>query len=290
MTDHLNEDARRQLETLDVAERCAAIEESRWIGYPGATSALNALTRIRERPRSARTVGVAICGPFRNGKTMIADKFLNLESVQVRPVYYYQLPTKSSRLDFITGMIRAMGRVPDPTQRTIDGRRQQLEELLDEYEPRVFIFDDAHHGFKGTAAKELHTLLRVMGHRWDMSPALIGDRSLAETLHNDGELRTRLVNCPLPRWQYDADFARLLKSLENALPLRRPSALTEEPLAKRIFLLSEGLIADIVQNVAAAAVAAVRAGEERVTLEIFNSMKFEPPSKRFSPADLHGLA
>jgi hypothetical protein len=268
MTDHLSDEARLQLETLDTAARCAAIEAQRWIGYPAAMRALDALTQIRERPTSTRTAGVAVCGPFRNGKTMVADKFLSMETVQIRPSHYYQLPTAASPMEFLTGMIRAMGRVPDPTHRTIEGRRQQLESLLDEHEPRVFIFDDAHHGFRGSAAKDFHTLLRVMGHRWDMSPVLIGDRSLAEAIHNDGELRTRLAN----------------------RPLRRKSDLTEEPLAKRIFLVAEGLIGDIVQNVAAAAVAAVRAGEERITVEIFDSLNLEPPSKRFSPDELRGLA
>lgn len=290
MTDHLSEEARQQVETLDTTARCAAIGAQRWIGYPAALRALDALSQIRERPASTRTAGVAICGPFRNGKTMVADKFLSMETMQVRPSHYYQLPTGASRIEFLSGMIRAMGRVPDPTQRTIEGRRQQLEALLDEHEPRVFIFDDAHHGFSGSAAKEFHTLLRVMGHRWDMSPVLIGDRSLAEAIHNDGELRTRLTNRPLPRWQYDADYARLLNSLVRALPLRRKSELTEEPLAKRFFLTAEGLIGDIVQNVAAAAVAAVRSGEERITLEIFNSLNLEPPSKRFSPGEMRGLA
>lgn len=290
MTDHLSDEARRQLEALGTVERCAAIEANRWIGYPAAIRALDALTQVRERPKSTRTTGVVVCGPFRNGKTMVADKFLSMETVQVRPSHYYQLPTEATRQEFLTGMIRAMGRVPDPTQRTIEGRRHQLEALLDEYEPRVFIFDDAHHGFRGSAAKEFHTLLRVMGHRWDMSPVLIGDRSLAETIHNDGELRTRLTNRSLPRWQYDADYARLLNSLVRALPLRRKSELTDEALAKRIFLVAEGLIGDIVQNVAAAAVAAVRTGEEQITLALFDSLKLEPPSKRFGPGELRGLS
>lgn len=290
MTEHLNADARRQLETLSDEERCAVMEEYRWIGYPGATQALAELVKLRDRPKSTRTVGVAICGPFRNGKTMVADKFLKLESIQVRPTYYYQMPTDASRLDFLAGMIRAMGRVPDPTQRSIEGRRQQLEELLDEYEPRVFIFDDAHHGFKGNARKDFHTLLRIMGHRWDMSPVLIGDRSLAEAIHNDGELRTRLNSRPLPRWQYDTNYARLLNSLVQALPLRQRSELTDDALSKRIFQISEGLIGDIVQTVAATAAHAVRCGDERITLALFDSMAFEPPSKRFSPNELRGLA
>jgi hypothetical protein len=290
MTDHLSERARQQLESLTVDERCAAIEEARWIGYMAANRALESLSKIRDRPKSTRTAGVAICGPYRNGKTMVADKFLTTATRQIRPTYYYQLPSEPSRLEFLTQMIRAMGRVPNPTERTIEGRRQQLEDLLDEYEPRVFIFDDAHHAFRGSGVKEFHTLLRSMGHRWDMSPVLIGDRSLAEVIHNDGELRTRLASCALPRWQYDIEYAKLLNSLVRELPLRQKSELTDEPLAKRIFQVSAGLIGDMVQNVAIAAAHAVRGGEERITLTAFDALDFVAPSKRFSASDLRGLS
>lgn len=289
MTDHLNDEARQRLETLSDEDRCLYLGETRWIGYPAAVKALTDLVRLRERPKSTRTTGVAVCGPFRNGKTMVADRFLKTPSVQMRPIYYYQMPSEPSRTEFLSGLIRAMGRVPDPTNRTIDGRRQQMMDLFGEYEPRVIIFDDAHHGFRGSGAKEFHTLLRVMGHEWDISPVLIGDRSLAEVIHNDGELRTRLTSAPLPRWQYDADYARLLNSLVLSLPLRRKSDLTEDTLAKRIFLTSEGLIGDIVQTVTATAVEAVRRGEERITVALFDDMKFRPPSKRFSAQDLLGL-
>lgn len=282
MTDHLNDEARAQLESLGTRDRCTAIMEQRWIGYPAAQRALEAMTRVRDRPRSTRTAGVAICGPFLNGKTMVSDRFLSLETLQIRPSYYYVVPTKPTRLEFLSGMIQAMGRLPDPSQRTIEGRRQQLHELLDEHRPRIFVFDDAHHGFTGSATKELHSLLRLMGHRWDLSPVLIGNFSLRTAIHGDGELKTRLANCPLERWEYNQDFGRLLQSLERALPLARKSELTDEVLAARIYEMAEGLIGDIVQNVALTAVAAVRSGEERVTAELFDAMNFEPPSRRFA--------
>src|SRR3954454_5716681 len=85
MTDHLRERARQQLEALTVDGRCAAIEEARWIGYMAANRALEALSKVRERPKSTRTAGVAICGPYRNGKTMVADKFLTTATMQIRP-------------------------------------------------------------------------------------------------------------------------------------------------------------------------------------------------------------
>lgn len=288
MTEHLNERALQQLETLSDQERREAMGESRWLAYDEAEETLRSMSRLRTRPRSNRTEGVAVLGPFRNGKTMLADKFMAAETFQVRPTYYYQVPTEATRLEFLTGLIKAMGRVPDPTRRTIEARRQQVEELFAEHEPRVIIFDDAHHAFRGTAAKEMHTLVRVMGHRWDISPVLIGDRSLGEVIHADGELHTRLENRTLPRWTYDKRFAKLLNGLVRALPLRQRSELTEAPLAQKIFRLSEGLIGEIVRIVTEAAALAV-GDEERVTLELVEKLDYAPLSKRFSPVTLRAL-
>lgn len=289
MTDHLNERAREQLETLDDEARRDVMGEPRWLPYPAAVEAVVKIERLRRRQRSSRTEGVAVLGPFRNGKTMAADFFMGSETSQVRSSYYYQVPTEATRMEFLSGMIAAMGRVPDPSRRTIEGRRRQLEELLDECEPRVFIFDDAHHAFRGTAAKEIHTLIRTMGHRWDMSPVLIGDRTLADVIHLDGELRSRLDNALLRRWEYGREYAVLLNSLVRVLPLKRVSELTEAPLAQRIYTLSDGLVGEIVRIVSLAAALAV-GGDERITLGLVDALRYVPLAKRFSAAELRGLA
>lgn len=288
MTEHLNERAALQLETLSDQERREVMGESRWLAYDEAEDALRRINWLRARPRSNRTEGVAVLGPFRNGKTMLADKFMVTDALQARPAYYYQVPSEATRLEFLTGLIKALGRIPDPMRRTIEGRRQQVEELFAEYEPRVIIFDDAHHAFRGTAAKEMHTLVRTMGHKWDISPVLIGDRSLGEILHADGELHTRLANCALPRWSYDKRFAKLLNSLARVLPLHQRSELTEAPLAQMIYRLSEGLIGEIVKIVSDAAALAV-GDEERITLEIVERLGYVSMSMRFSPVSLRAL-
>ena len=46
-------------------------------------------------------------------------------------------------------------------------------------------------------------------------------------------------------WTFE-EFLALVDSLEGALPLARASDLSDEPLARRIFQLSEGLIGEVV--------------------------------------------
>ncbi|WP_363218972.1 hypothetical protein [Mesorhizobium sp.] len=76
------------------------------------------------------------------------------------------------------------------------------------------------------------------------------------------------------------EFLTLLDSLEAALPLTRASDLSDEPLARMIFQLSEGLIGEIVAIVSAAAAAAARSGAERITKSGLEGLHYIPVSKR----------
>ncbi|WP_176477751.1 hypothetical protein [Mesorhizobium sp. WSM3866] len=51
-------------------------------------------------------------------------------------------------------------------------------------------------------------------------------------------------------------------------------------MARRIFQLSEGLIGETVAIVSAAASAAVRSGEERITKSGIEALRYVPVSKR----------
>lgn len=76
----------------------------------------------------------------------------------------------------------------------------------------------------------------------------------------------------------------LLDSLEAALPLAKSSDLSNEPLARRIFSLSEGLIGEIVTIVTKAAVVAIRSGTERISKASIDELRHVPVSKRRNSA------
>jgi hypothetical protein len=64
------------------------------------------------------------------------------------------------------------------------------------------------------------------------------------------------------------------------LPLRRPSALAEPPLAATILTASEGVLGEIVTLVTSAAVMAVSSGEEAITEQMIARTGFVAPSRR----------
>lgn len=105
-------------------------------------------------------------------------------------------------------------------------------------------------------------------------------RSGYDFIYQTAEMAIRFDLHPVPRWQYGEEFLALLDSLESALPLSRASDLSDEPLARTIFQLSEGLIGEIVAIVSAAAAAAVGSGEERITQSDIEALRYIPVSKR----------
>jgi hypothetical protein len=73
------------------------------------------------------------------------------------------------------------------------------------------------------------------------------------------------------------------------LPLARGSDPSDEPLARKVFQLSEGLIGEIVAIVTTAAVAAARSGAERITKAGIDELRYIPVSKRRQASLRDGL-
>lgn len=107
--------------------------------------------------------------------------------------------------------------------------------------------------------------LRRIGRQFDISPVLIEEVAVYDFINQTAEMATRFDLHALPRWEYGEEFFALLDSLEAALPLARVSDLSDEPMARMIFQLSEGLIGEIVAIISVATAAAVRSGAERIT-------------------------
>jgi hypothetical protein len=105
---------------------------------------------------------------------------------------------------------------------------------------------------------------------------LIGEVAIYDFVNATSEMASRFDLMAIPRWQYDESYLMLLDSLEAALPIAKASDLSNEPLARRIFSLSEGLIGEVVTIVTKAAVLAIRSGVERITKAGIDELRHMP--------------
>ncbi|MER8671215.1 TniB family NTP-binding protein [Mesorhizobium sp. M1156] len=282
MADHLLDQVRPYL-NRSTEERISYIQAPRLIGHQGAIQAHERLAELLGRPPALRTRGLMLVGPYANGKTMIAERFAveHLKTSERQSVWVVQTREGAGLAHFYGSILQAL-RAPTGSSRDVGRKVEQIDHLLDSLKPRILIFDEFHNALRGRArdVEAVLAFLRRIGRQFDISPVLIGEVAVYDFINQTAEMATRFDLHAVPRWEYGEEFFALLDSLEAALPLARVSDLSDEPMARMIFQLSEGLIGEIVAIVSAAALAAVRSGMERITRSGLEELHYIPVSKR----------
>ena len=282
MADHLLDHVRPHLDR-STEERIAYIQTPRWIGHQVALTAHERLAELLSRPPSLRTRGLMLVGPYANGKTMIAERFAvgHLRTAEQQRVWVVQTREGAGLTHFYGSILQAL-HAPTGSSRDVGRKAEQVDHLLDRLKPKILIFDEFHNALRGRArdVEGVLSFLRRIGRQFDISPVLIGEVAVYDFVNQTAEMGTRFDLHAVPRWQYGEEFLALLDSLESALPLARASDLSDEPTARTIFQLSEGFIGEVVAIVSAAATAAVRTGEERISKSGIEALRYVPVSKR----------
>lgn len=282
MAGHLLDQARPYLDR-SLEERLAYIKAPRWIGHTVALEAHERLAGLLSRPPSLRTRGLMLVGPYANGKSMIAERFAvaHLRADGQQSVWMVQTREGAGLSHFYGSILHAL-RAPTGNSRDVNRKAEQIDHLFERLKPRILIFDEFHNALRGRNrdVEAILAFLRRIGRQFDISPVLVGEVSVYDAINQTAEMATRFELHAVPRWRYGEEYLALLDSLEAALPLARASDLSDEPVARLIFQLSEGLIGEIVAIVTAAATAAAISGAERITASAIEALGHIPVSKR----------
>ena len=268
-------------------ERIAFIRAARWIAYERALAAHRSFDDLLARPPSLRTVGLMLLGPAANGKSMIVERFAlehlkQAEANNEQPrVWVVQTREGTGLLNFYGGILSAL-QAPQTRSRDTLAKAEQLDCLFRQMRPRLLIFDEFHNCLRGRSrdVEAIFAVLRRLGRDYDISPVLVGDVSVYDHVALTQEMASRFELAAVPRWTYGEEFFALLDSLEAAFPLDVASNLSNEPTARAIFTLSDGLIGEIVAIVTQAAILALRDGVEQITAATIADLRYVPLSRR----------
>lgn len=287
MTDHLLPVTAPLLQ-LDDAARTAHILAPRWITYPAAQSAHEAMRQLMDRPMSLRPRGLLLTGAYHNGKTMIVERFAieHLRQADHQRVWIIQTREGAGMAHFYASILAGLRAPQSAGWRNLPRASEQLDHLLETLKPRILIFDEFHRALRGRQqdVKAIFSFLRRIARVYGISPVLVGEVAIYDAVNDTDEMSSRFDAIPVPRWRFDEDFAVLLDSLEACIPLAEPSGLSREPLARLIHVMTEGLIGEIVELVARAAIKAISCGEERITAQILEALQYVPVSQRRNAA------
>ncbi|MBB2201649.1 TniB family NTP-binding protein [Gluconacetobacter tumulisoli] len=284
---HLAPSTRNVLD-LTVEERVWFAREDRWIGYSAANAALAAMADLVRRPRTTTSPAMLLLGRPGNGKTTILERFASQFQPRttqngdlVVDVVRMAMPAGATEKDLWSELLQACQtchRATDPAALLL----RQAYAVLGTLEPRIIISDEINNLLSGSGVNQRLILgkLKDLTNRFRMHLILAGTQDAQAAVLSDEQLKRRLDRFELPKWTLNAEFLRLLRSLEKVLPLPAPSGLADQQAATLISLRTDGSIGSIARLVKEAAVLAIRNGRDRIDLDMLQSVRVETDDAR----------
>lgn len=284
--DHLHPSA-RSLARLPAEERVRHVRADRWIGYSRATAALERLETLYTWPGKQRMPNLLLIGPTNNGKSMIIEKFRRLHPPtsyadrEQMPVLAVQMPSDPSVIRFYVALLAAMGAPLRPRQRLAELEQATLA-LLRAVGVRVLVIDELHNllAGRGETRREFLNLIRFLGNELGIPLVGVGTREAYLAIRSDDQLENRFEPFTLPRWEPNQEARSLLASFAAAFPLRRPSTIATEDMARYLLSRSEGTIGELTHLLTNAAVAAIESGEEAINQRTLDLAPYVGPTER----------
>ncbi|ANH74404.1 bacterial TniB family protein [Ralstonia insidiosa] len=285
---HLSETAASKL-ALSNRDRIQHIKKARWIGYGRAREILSKLEDLLAHPAQARMPNMLLIGETNNGKTMLVSKFREKHPAEANvdgdainiPVLYIQAPPGPDERGFYNAILTRLFEA-SPRSEATDAKRDRVVGVLRRVKLGMLMIDEIHHLLAGAYVKQRNCLnvLKYLGNELCVPLVGIGTAEAMRAIQTDPQLANRFTPEVLPRWERNAELARLLASFERVIPLQRASQLVSPALAARIVDAAGGTIGEMSTLLNMAAIHAIETGEERITAEILEGCGYASPVQR----------
>ncbi|MCC2605613.1 TniB family NTP-binding protein [Planctobacterium marinum] len=285
---HLSPNAAKYVE-LDEAARVERILSDRWIGYTTSKTILGKLEDLLAYPRKERMPNMLIVGNTNNGKTHLVKRFCNMHPAQdnpegdgvIAPVLFVQAPPVPDEGRFYNSILELLFAPYRPSER-VDKKQFQVLKLLRYVGLKILVIDEVHHILAGSLHRQRAFLnvLKYLSNELKISIVGVGTKDAFQAIQTDPQFANRFEPVGIPRWELNEEFLRLLVSFEKVLPLKVPSMLHQNELARTLFSMSEGYIGELSTLLNQAAVYAIKNNIEQITPKVLKEINWVLPSRR----------
>ena len=144
----------------------------------------------------------------------------------------------------------------------------------------MLVVDEFHSLVSGPGGKqrEVMNAIKFLCNELAIPIVGVGTRDAVSVLHKDDQHASRFDVLELPLWALDADFQRMLASIEKSLPLKHPSKLAQPILARPLHYISEGNLGNLMRLVNECAIEAIQTGSEAIDKTIIENNKWVRPT------------
>ena len=197
------------------------------------------------------------------------------------PVLYVQAPPVPDEGRFYNSILELLFAPYRPSER-VDKKQFQVLKLLRYVGLKMLIVDEVHHVLAGSLHRQRAFLnvLKYLSNELKISIVGVGTKDAFQAIQTDPQFANRFEPVGIPRWELNEAFLRLLLSFEKVLPLKLPSNLHQDELARSLYSMSEGYIGELSALLNQAAVYAVHQKIEQITPKVLQDINWVLPSRR----------
>lgn len=270
-------------------ERIAYLYNPPILPYTQARLITEQLTEVMSYPAGSRSANLLLVGDTNNGKTVLitwhAEQYpsyvLKGQDYVRYPVVLIQAPPVPDELRFYNAILHRMG-APFRASEKVATKESQVITLLKNCQVKMLIIDEIHHVLAGSLLKQRAFLnvIKYLANELGLVIVGAGTEEAFTAIHTDNQLSNRFQPLVLHKWVLNEEFQRLLCSLEEWLPLQKPSGLVCEAIAQKLLSMSEGTIGELVALLRQAAKVAIQGKKECITLTLLNELNWLSPSER----------
>ncbi|MEI6949643.1 TniB family NTP-binding protein [Paraflavisolibacter sp. H34] len=279
----------QEIASLDDNTRIGKILSDKWIGYTRAKNILCRLDELFVHPKTHRMPNLLLIGPTNNGKTLLLSKFFQLHKPVITPsdvhlnipVIYIQMPHKPDERRFYNVILETLN-APQKANDRIEKKHGQVLSILKKIETRMLIIDELHHILAGNYSNQraFLNLIKYLSNELQMVIVGAGINDAYHAINTDQQMANRFEPALLPKWKFEEEYLRLLKSFEALLPLRKPSNLESKDKAMKILSMSEGIIGEMATILRKSAILAIQSKGECITKQILDKIDYISPADR----------
>ena len=288
---HLGKKASAQA-LLPDDERIAIIQEGTWINLEAPKNVVAKLEALLSAPRTTKPPCLLLIGNPDSGKSSIFERFLNLHSpdkdaassLSRSPVVLINCPDGRDRSAIYSRLLTALFAKFKPTEKP-EVLRTQVIRMFATLEVRMVLIDELHDALSGTVAEQndLRKAIKDLTNVTKVNIAAAGIQTARTFFAVDTQMTSRFRHTiELPIWKADAELGQLLATLEQRIPLRKPSGLKEPAMLTTILRRSEGNLGDICDLVQQAAISAINDPKKPEMIDVarISTLDWTSPSSR----------
>lgn len=287
MSQHILPDFRHILAMSD-KDRIDFMDMPRWLGYPLASTALETMRDMMNKPTKPRMPNLLLIGDPNNGKTTIARRFVELygqgyvneDSEPVKPVIYTNAPPSADEKGLYIHILECFW-APYRATDSMHKLRYQVIHQFRACHVKLLIIDELHSLLTGTAIKqrEIMNAIKTLCNELMIPIIGIGTTEAVQVLHTDPQHASRFDVFKLTLWEPNDDFRRLLNGFEQILPLKKASKLSLPELAGLLHAFSGGNLGELHKLLTECAKEAIISGKEHIDKQIIESKKWVRSSR-----------